>query len=242
MEIEDCVTMPSSGSWTRSSKRILLALALAVSLAGAALALPALAAQQHARAASSTVVFRAIDRSAGATFHQLNADGTIDTAVSIRVSDTAYRAKTDAQPIQYITIDVWQQDLTTGDYLVNISGVATNPDMGMGGMVTVQVDKNLRSATVTAQVRGYDLLHQQEDIPIAVTVILTADGQATHVSQEYRTQTPTYTSIEHLRGEGFDATVANVSVMVGGVDYSAAPLAFAAIFSESDGWTSISHR
>lgn len=183
-----------------------------------------------------------MDRSAGATLEQLSADGTIDTVVSVRVSDTAYRGNTDSQPYQYIIVDVWQQNLETGDYLVNISGVATNPDVGMGGTVVVQVNKNLRSASVTAHVRGYDQLNQQEGVPIDVSQTWTATGQATQVSQEYRTRTPDYVNIEHLRGKGFDAMLSTVSITVSGVDYSATPLALAAIFSESDGWTFIQHR
>lgn len=225
----------------RVGKQVILGVVLAAGLVGAALAAPALT-PPHAKAASSTVVFRSIDRSAGATFEQLSADGKIDTVVSVRVSDTAYRGNTDNQPYQYIIVDVWQQNLDTGDYLVNISGVATNPDVGMGGTVAVQVNKNLRSASVTAHVLAYDQLNQQEDVPIDVRLTWTSTGQATHVSQEYRTQTADYINIEHLRGKGFEATLSNVSITVGGVDYSATPLALASIFSESDGWTFIQHR
>lgn len=222
-------------------KRSILGLVLAAGLVGAALVAPALI-PSHAKAASSTVVFRSIDRSAGATFDQLSADGKIDTVVSVRVSDTAYRGNTDSEPYQYIIVDVWQQNLETGDYLVNISGVASSPDVGMGGTVAVQVNKNLRSASVNAHVLAYDQLNQQEGVPIDVSLTWTSTGQATHVSQEYRTQTPDYVNIEHLRGKGFEATLSNVSITVGGVDYSAMPLALAAIFSESDGWTFIQHR
>jgi hypothetical protein len=230
----------STGSRWRNGKRVrvLLALLLAASLLGAVLVAPALTPQQAA-AASSTVVFRSINRSAGAVFSQVSADGNVGTAVEVRVSDTAYHGNTGDQPYQYIIVDVVQQNLWTGEFLTQISGVATTPDVGMGGNVAVHVDQNLRSATVTALVLGYDMVHQQEGIPIAVRLTWTADGQATNVSQEYRTQTPHYLSIEHLRGKGFDATLANISITVGGVDYSAVPLQYAQIFKETDGYTFI---
>ncbi|HEV2456732.1 MAG TPA: hypothetical protein VGS80_00080, partial [Ktedonobacterales bacterium] len=192
----------STGSRSRIAKRVVLAIVLAAGLVGgAALAVPALT-PHHAKAASSTVVFRSIDRSAGAVFDQVSADGTVGTAVEVRVSDTAYHGTSAEQPIQYISVDMLQQNLWTGEFLTHISGVATNPDVGMGGTVRVQVDKNLRTATVTALVLGYDMVHQQEGIPIAVSLTWAADGQATNVTQEYRTQTPTYIDIEHLRGKG----------------------------------------
>lgn len=229
------------GSRGHVGKRALFALVLAVSLVGVALAAPALV-QQHAKAASSTIMFRSIDRSAGALFHQVNADTNVDTTIQVRTSDTAYRGNTENQPYQYIIVDVLQQNLTTGEILTQVSGVASNPDPGMGGTVAVQVDQNLRSATVTALVMGYDMVHQQEGIPIAVSLTWKASGQATNVSQEYRTQTPYYINIEHLRGKGFEAYLPNVSITVGGVDYSTVALQFAQIFKETDGWTFIQHR
>lgn len=228
----------STRSRWRMRKRTVLALMLTASLVGVALALPPLTHQQ-AKAASSTVVFRSIDRSAAALFDQVSDDGTVGTAVEVRVSDTAYHGKSAEPPTQYIVVDVLQQNLWTGEFLMHISGVATNPDVGMGGTVAVRVDKSLRTATVTALVLGYDMVHQQEGVPIAVSLTWTADGQATNVTQEYRTQTPYYTDIEHLRGKGFDATLANVSITVGGVDYSSVPLQYAQIFKETDGYTFI---
>lgn len=231
----------STGSRWRMGKRVVLALGLVATLVGAAFAVPALT-PPHTKAASSTVVFRSIDRSAGVVFDHVSADGTVDTAIEVRVSDTAYHGTSAEQPIQYIIVDVWQQNVWTGEVLTHISGVATNPDVGMGGTVAVQVDHNLRHATVTALVLGYDVVHQQEGIPIAVSLTWTSDGQATNVSQEYRTQTPYYIDIEHLRGKGYDATLSNVSVMVGGSDYSTVPVQYAQIFKETDGYTLIQHR
>lgn len=225
----------------RIGKRVMLGLVLVAVLVGVALAVPALT-TQHARAASSTIVFRSIDRSAGALFAQVSADGNVGTWVEVRVSDTAYHGTLAGQPIQYIVVDVGQQNLLTGEFLTHISGVATNPDEGMGGTVTVQVDKNLRSATVTAHVLAYDQVNQQEGVPINVSMTWAADGSATNVSQEYRTQTPYYIDIEHLRGKGFDATLTNVSITVGGVDYTTIPLQYAQIFKETGGYTLIQHR
>ena len=231
-------------------KKFMLAVAIALSLALAALVSP-LGAQAHSVTPDrgltpmsggggglpGTTVFHTSGQTATAFFASLNGDGTIETDVFVQTSQSVTHTPPSSQDKSaFAYVDIGQYDVTTGQPIMSAYGSAIPVDLQFGNQLSTA--SLTASMVVTPFYYTGDTWVEGAPVALSINIAWTATSDTEHLVSTTHYKSLNYTVNQHYNGmHRYAQAVGNV--MTETTNYTPFATTSADLVLEKDGYTQI---